>query len=129
VTLGGEKMSKSLGNTLGVDVLLEKVRGVELRYYLVAPHYRSTIEFTDAALQEAVAAYRRIESFVHRVAERVGTPGAGRARPRLRHGDGRRPGHARRARRRARGGPRGQHRRSTRATAPRPSPRPGRCAR
>jgi cysteinyl-tRNA synthetase len=81
VTLGGEKMSKSLGNTLGVDVLLEKVRGVELRYYLVAPHYRSMIEFTDAALQEAVAAYRRIESFVHRVAERVGTPEPGELVP------------------------------------------------
>ena len=81
VTLGGEKMSKSLGNTLGVDVLLEKARGVELRYYLVTPHYRSTIEFSDAALQEAVVAYRRIESFVHRVAERVGSPEPGELAP------------------------------------------------
>jgi cysteinyl-tRNA synthetase len=75
VTMGGEKMSKSLGNTLGVDVLLGKVRGVELRYYLVGPHYRSMIEFSEPALQEAVSAYRRIESFVHRVRERVGAPG------------------------------------------------------
>ena len=77
VTLGGEKMSKSLGNTLGVDVLLGKVRGAELRYYLVGPHYRSMIEFSDPALQEAVSAYRRIESFVHRVRERIDTPGIG----------------------------------------------------
>jgi cysteinyl-tRNA synthetase len=74
VTLGGEKMSKSLGNTLSIDALLRRVRGVELRYYLVAPHYRSMIEYSDAALDEAVAAYRRIESFVHRVRERVGRP-------------------------------------------------------
>ena len=74
---GGEKMSKSLGNTLSIDALLRKVRGVELRYYLVAPHYRSSIEFSDAALSEAVAAYQRIESFVHRVRERVGTPESG----------------------------------------------------
>jgi len=40
----------------------------------VAPHYRSMIEYSDAALDEAVAAYRRIESFVHRVGERVGRP-------------------------------------------------------
>ena len=81
VTMGGEKMSKSLGNTLGVDVLLGKARGVELRYYLVAPHYRSAIEFSDAALQEAVAAYRRVESFVHRVRERVGLPEVGPIHP------------------------------------------------
>jgi cysteinyl-tRNA synthetase len=72
VTLGGEKMSKSLGNTALVDEVVRRVRPVELRYYLVAPHYRSTIEFTDAALEEAGAAYRRLESFVRRAAERVG---------------------------------------------------------
>ena len=77
VTLGGEKMSKSLGNTLSIDALLRRVRGVELRYYLVAPHYRSTIEYSDAALDEAVAAFRRIESFVHRVRERIGRRRAG----------------------------------------------------
>jgi cysteinyl-tRNA synthetase len=72
VTLGGEKMSKSLGNTALVDEVVKRVRPVELRYYLVAPHYRSTIEFTDEALAEAAAGYRRIESFVTRAVERVG---------------------------------------------------------
>ena len=77
VMMGGEKMSKSLGNTLSLDALLRRVRGVELRYYLVAPHYRSAIEYSDKALDEAVAAYRRIEAFVHRVCERVGAPERG----------------------------------------------------
>ncbi|MGY1739217.1 MULTISPECIES: cysteine--tRNA ligase [unclassified Blastococcus] len=72
VTLGGEKMSKSMGNTALVDEVVQRVRPVELRYYLVTPHYRSTIEFTDAALQEAAVAYRRIEHFVRRAVERVG---------------------------------------------------------
>ncbi|SEP09192.1 cysteine--tRNA ligase [Trujillonella endophytica] len=72
VTLGGEKMSKSMGNTALVDEVVRRVRPVELRYYLVTPHYRSTIEFTDAALQEAGVAYRRIESFVRRAVERFG---------------------------------------------------------
>ncbi|MCW0213005.1 MAG: cysteine--tRNA ligase [Pseudonocardia sp.] len=77
VTMGGEKMSKSLGNTLSIPAVLGRVRGVELRYYLVGPHYRSAIEYSDAALSESVAAYRRIETFVHRVRERVGLPGIG----------------------------------------------------
>ena len=72
MTLGGEKMSKSLGNTALVDEVVKRVRPVELRYYLLAPHYRSAIEFTSAALEEAGVAYRRIESFVRRAAERVG---------------------------------------------------------
>jgi cysteinyl-tRNA synthetase len=76
VTMGGEKMSKSLGNTLLVDEVVQRVRPVELRYYLVAPHYRSMIEYTEAALEEAGVAYRRLESFVRRAAERVGVDGA-----------------------------------------------------
>ena len=77
VTLSGEKMSKSLGNTLSVPATLRRVRAVELRYYLIAAHYRSAIEYSDGALDEAVAAYRRIESFVHRVRERCGAPEPG----------------------------------------------------
>ena len=77
VTLSGEKMSKSLGNTLSVLSTLRRVRAVELRYYLISAHYRSAIEYSDGALDEAVAAYRRIESFVHRVRERCGVPEPG----------------------------------------------------
>ena len=72
VTLGGDKMSKSLGNVLSIEHLLHQVRAVELRYYLVAPHYRSTVDFTPASLEEAATAYRRIEGFVVRAEELVG---------------------------------------------------------
>ncbi len=77
VTLSGEKMSKSLGNTLSVPATLRRVRAVELRYYLTGAHYRSAIEYSDRALDEAVAAYQRIESCVHRVRERCGAPEPG----------------------------------------------------
>ena len=77
VTLSGEKMSKSLGNTLSIPATLRRVRAVELRYYLIGAHYRSAIEYSDGALDEAVAAYRRIESFLHRVRERCGVPEPG----------------------------------------------------
>jgi cysteinyl-tRNA synthetase len=69
VRLGGEKMSKSLGNSLLVDAMVTQVRAVELRYYLGQAHYRSDIEYSPAALAEAGAAYRRIEGFVTRAAE------------------------------------------------------------
>jgi len=77
VTLSGEKMSKSLGNTLSIPATLRRVRAVELRYYLISAHYRSAIEYSDGALDEAVVAYRRIESFVHRIRERCGVPEPG----------------------------------------------------
>ncbi|KAA5829586.1 cysteine--tRNA ligase [Saccharopolyspora hirsuta] len=72
VTMSGEKMSKSLGNVLSIPEVLKRARAAELRYYLVTPHYRSTIEFSEAGLSEAVATYRRIESFVRRVGQRAG---------------------------------------------------------
>jgi cysteinyl-tRNA synthetase len=72
VTMSGEKMSKSLGNTLTIPRMLERVRACELRYYLITPHYRSMIEYSEPALEEAVATFRRVESFVHRVVQRAG---------------------------------------------------------
>lgn len=64
VTMAGEKMSKSLGNVLSVENITKIVRPVELRYYLGSAHYRSMIEYSEGALLEAAAGYRRIEDFV-----------------------------------------------------------------
>nr|WP_218884381.1 cysteine--tRNA ligase [Allobranchiibius huperziae] len=66
VTLGGEKMSKSLGNTLAVTEITKTVRPLVLRYYLGAVHYRSTIEYHEGSLDEAAAAVSRIEGFLDR---------------------------------------------------------------
>ncbi|WP_062345180.1 cysteine--tRNA ligase [Herbidospora yilanensis] len=67
--LGGTKMSKSLGNSLLIPEMLTKVRAVELRYYLVSAHYGSAIDYSEEALQESAAGYRRLEGFVSRAAE------------------------------------------------------------
>jgi cysteinyl-tRNA synthetase len=72
ITTAGEKMSKSLGNSLLIPSVLERVRGQELRYYMVAAHYRSHVEFSFEALDEAAKAYRRIEDFLDRAAPVVG---------------------------------------------------------
>ena len=66
ITTAGEKMSKSLGNSLLIPSVLERVRGIELRYYMVAAHYRSHVEFSFEALDEAAKGFRRIEDFLAR---------------------------------------------------------------
>ena len=71
VTMSGEKMSKSLGNVLSIPNVLKLVRPVELRYYLGSAHYRSMLEYSEAALGEAAAGYRRIEKFLVRAIEYV----------------------------------------------------------
>jgi cysteinyl-tRNA synthetase len=75
LNLGGSKMSKSVGNTMLVSEVAKRVRPVELRYYLVSAHYRSVVEFSFEALEEAAAAYRRIEGFVRRADEVLGGSG------------------------------------------------------
>ena len=73
VTTSGEKMSKSLGNSLQVQELLKKVRGIELRWYLGSAHYRSMLEFSFEALEESSVNFRRIEGFLIRAAEILGS--------------------------------------------------------
>ena len=73
VTTSGEKMSKSLGNSLKVDEVLKKVRGIELRWYLSSAHYRSMLEFSFEALDEAVVSFKRIENFLNRAKEILGS--------------------------------------------------------
>ena len=72
VTTAGEKMSKSLGNSLVVTEVAKRVRPIELRWYLASAHYRSNLEFSDNALQESAVAFQRLENFVERAAAIVG---------------------------------------------------------
>jgi cysteinyl-tRNA synthetase len=73
VTASGEKMSKSLGNSLQVAELLKTVRGIELRWYLGSAHYRSMLEFSHVALAESATAFGRIEGFLNRATEILGS--------------------------------------------------------
>jgi cysteinyl-tRNA synthetase len=73
VTTGGEKMSKSLGNSLRVSEVTKRYRPLAVRYYLTAAHYRSTIEYHEGSIEESDAAVERIEGFLHRALPGVGT--------------------------------------------------------
>ena len=72
VTQSGEKMSKSLGNTMKVSEILARFRAIDVRFYLLSAHYRSNLEFSDQALSDAGTAFSRIEQFVIRASEKVG---------------------------------------------------------
>nr|UXE44611.1 cysteine--tRNA ligase [uncultured bacterium] len=69
---GGEKMSKSLGNSVTAEQALATIPAPVVRYALGAAHYRSTIEWSDAVVSDATAAYARIETFVRNATEAVG---------------------------------------------------------
>lgn len=71
VNTGGQKMSKSLGNSLFAHDLLAQTRPIVLRYFLGSAHYRSVLEFSEHSLAEAEAAFSRIESFLNRATEAI----------------------------------------------------------
>jgi len=75
VNTGGEKMSKSLGNSLVVADVLERVRPQAVRYVLGAAHNRSIIDWTPEGLADADAAYARLETFVRNALDLLDGPG------------------------------------------------------
>ncbi len=72
VTMAGEKMSKSLGNGALVSEVTRSYSPRAVRFYLLAAHYRSVIEFSDTSLVEASTALARIDNFVTRATELTG---------------------------------------------------------
>jgi cysteinyl-tRNA synthetase len=71
VVVEGQKMSKSLGNSIFAAEFLASARPIVVRYYLGGAHYRSSIDYHDGSLREAEAAFTRIEGFLERAARAV----------------------------------------------------------
>ncbi len=55
-----EKMSKSLGNFFTIADVLERYDGETLRFFMLRTHYRSPFNFSDAHLDDARSALRRL---------------------------------------------------------------------
>jgi cysteinyl-tRNA synthetase len=72
VTTAGEKMSKSLDNSALVSEVIKRFPARAVRLYLLQPHYRSPIEYSDAAIAESAVALERIDNFVRRAGDVVG---------------------------------------------------------
>ncbi len=62
ITVNSEKMSKSLGNFFILRDILEKFPRDVVRYYLIATHYRSPLDFDDGKLEEARKALGRLKT-------------------------------------------------------------------
>jgi len=60
VRINDEKMSKSLGNFFTVREILKLYQGEEIRYFVLASHYRSPLNFSDQLLDSARAALGRL---------------------------------------------------------------------
>ena len=58
LVLGGEKMSKSLGNIQTIHGLLKKFPGEALRLTLISAHYRQPLDFSEGAVKDQ---YRRLD--------------------------------------------------------------------
>ncbi len=74
VNVNGQKMSKSLGNSIFAADLIAAADPAVVRYYLGSAHYRSVLDYHDGVLEEAATAFGRIQNFLAR-AERIGVDG------------------------------------------------------
>ena len=75
VTYEGEKMSKSIGNTISPGQMLELASPRVVRYYLGQAHYRSILDYRPTSLQEAAAAMERVDGFINRAVRTLATAG------------------------------------------------------
>ena len=66
VNLGGQKMSKSEKRFFLMEDLLRTIPPEEIRFFLLATHYRSPIEFSEERLAEAHTAFERLRQPVER---------------------------------------------------------------
>ena len=78
VNVDNEKMSKSLGNFFTIRDVLQQVDGQTLRFFFIRTHYRSPLNFSDAHLDDARAALKRLYTALDSVA--LEPPGPDEAR-------------------------------------------------
>src|SRR5699024_532655 len=72
LNVGGDKMSKSLGNSVFAHDLFDQFPAVVLRYFLSTAHYRSVLEFTPSLVEKQQAAFDKLSGFLTRARETLG---------------------------------------------------------
>lgn len=71
ITVNGQKMGKSLGNSATLEGLMEKFDPMWIRYFILLFHYRSPIDFSEKAIAEAGAQFEKIKTAYHQIYEKT----------------------------------------------------------
>lgn len=71
VNLDDEKMSKSTGNFVRVNELLDAYPALPIRYLLLSAHYRQPLNFTEALIEQAQHALDRIDNVIVNLKHRL----------------------------------------------------------
>ncbi|MDO9565832.1 MAG: cysteine--tRNA ligase [Candidatus Desulfaltia sp.] len=72
VNINQEKMSKSLGNFIVLKEMIKHYHPEALRLFLLSKHYRSPVDFTDKAMDDAVAGLDKIYALLERIEKQFG---------------------------------------------------------
>ncbi len=73
VNINQEKMSKSLGNFIVLKEIIKHYHPEALRLFLLSKHYRSPVDFTDNAMNEAVAGLDKVYALLERIEKQFGS--------------------------------------------------------
>jgi cysteinyl-tRNA synthetase len=77
LNLSGEKMSKSIGNIILINEILENYEPDVVRLYILSTHYRSPIDYYEQRLSEQIGGYQRLKQVIFllsQIKEKEGKP-------------------------------------------------------
>ena len=72
LNVGGDKMSKSLGNSVFASDLFARFSPLAVRYFLTGAGYRSTLDFSDEAMERSESSLERLTNFLQRARQSLG---------------------------------------------------------
>ena len=72
LNVGGDKMSKSLGNSIFASDLFDRFSPLAVRYFLSGAGYRSTLDFSDEAMERSASSLERLTNFLQRARQSLG---------------------------------------------------------
>jgi len=79
ITVDGVKMGKSLNNFITIKDALRTYHPIAIRYFVLMSHYRSALDFSDAALEAAQKGLKKLQSTYDRISDAIRSDAAGKS--------------------------------------------------